>query len=478
MKTSSALAAIFLVSATGMASAQDVGGSKVVADAMQAQTGGKYIAPSCAAEKGNHFKVKSGATYLKTSIETPVPENKARALASGERVITEAIQQNQQDKSAGAWYFLGRIALHQGDLVGADSALRKAQELAPDCKEQIDNLRRIAWVPLVNGAIDLSKQEKNEEALAAYREANTIYAGMPQSFSGMASIYASANQTDSAIVYMKKTVDASRQDPKLATERNTAAFNLGVLYERTGRHQEAIATLREYLGWSPNDADAKKALAIAFRNAGMADSAAVLDKESGVSTAVPVAANADLKAGIEAYNAKKYAEAATLIDKALAAEPYNRDAIATQANAYLALKDGPKLVKAAQRLVALEPLNVPALELLREGHRLAKQPAQQSKVGEQLLAQPVNLEITEVTINPAEATLTGTATGRETSDPKTGKAITPAPMTLTFELLDGKGTVIATQDVTVPALAAGKTEQITVAGKGEGIIAYRYHKKA
>ena len=41
-----------------------------------------YRAPDCGLKSG-HFKVSSGASYLKTGIETDVPDNQQRALDSG-----------------------------------------------------------------------------------------------------------------------------------------------------------------------------------------------------------------------------------------------------------------------------------------------------------------------------------------------------------------------------------------------------------
>jgi tetratricopeptide (TPR) repeat protein len=92
----------------------------------------KYVPPTCGLKAG-HFKVSSGATYLKTGIETEISSNQTRALASGQKVLLEAIQQNGQDKNPAAWYYLGRIYLQQGDIVGADSAFTKAEALSPSC---------------------------------------------------------------------------------------------------------------------------------------------------------------------------------------------------------------------------------------------------------------------------------------------------------------------------------------------------------
>mgnify|MGYP003525011092 CR=1 FL=1 len=70
--------------------------------------------------------------YLKTGIEgTGDPVNRVNALKNGVRVITEAITTAGQGKNPSAWYYLGRIYLQQGDVVGADSAFNRAVAITP-----------------------------------------------------------------------------------------------------------------------------------------------------------------------------------------------------------------------------------------------------------------------------------------------------------------------------------------------------------
>src|SRR5690606_22629649 len=102
-----------------------------VANAMQGAVGSYEPAQCDALDDDLHFKVSSGKVYLKTSIETDVEGNRRRALDNGERVILEAITQNGQANSPGAWYYLGRIYLHKGDIAGADTAFSKALSMAP-----------------------------------------------------------------------------------------------------------------------------------------------------------------------------------------------------------------------------------------------------------------------------------------------------------------------------------------------------------
>ena len=129
-----------------------------------------YRAAECGI-KPNHFKVGSGAGYLKAAIETEVPESKTRILGQGEKVMLEAMQQNGQEKNPAAWYYLGRIYLQQGNLYAADSALTRAEQLAPDCAKDIVGYRRNAWVALVKAGSKFEEEKNADSALALYRQA-------------------------------------------------------------------------------------------------------------------------------------------------------------------------------------------------------------------------------------------------------------------------------------------------------------------
>ena len=59
----------------------------------------------------------------------------------------------------------------------------------------------------------------------------------------------------------------------------------------------------------------------------------------------------------------------------------------------------------------------------------------------------------------------------------TGKPIPAKAVTLTFEFLNASGGVVGSQDVEVPALKAGATQDVKAAGQGQGIAGYRYKQK-
>jgi tetratricopeptide (TPR) repeat protein len=438
----------------------------------------RFTPPECGLKTG-HFKVQSGATYLKTGIETPVPENKTRALNNGKKVLLEALDQNQQEKNPALWYYLGRIYLQEGDIVGADTSLTKAEVLFPACKKHISEVRYMGWVPLVNAGISFNKEEKNDSALALYRQANTVYRDKPMAFLNAGVIFANANQVDSAIVYFQKASQIAEQT-NAVEDRNAATRNWGALLQRAGRHQEAIPVLEKYVGWVPKDVEVKRALASSYRAVGQNDKAKVIEDEVGIAPPAAgqaaAAASADeMSAAVALYNEKKYAEAAAAFEKVLATEPNNRDALYGLANAYVGLKS-PKLADAAARLVAIEPVNEEAVRLLANGQRMAKKESLANKTAVKLLAMPTTVKVSQFAPTATGATITAAATGRE-GETAQGKPLVPKPLVLVFEFLDAKGAVVGNQEVQVPALKAGESHPIEVKADAPGIAAWRYKQQ-
>jgi tetratricopeptide (TPR) repeat protein len=478
--------ALLVLAALGNSAAAQ---QRVIDDRIAKSMPSSYRAAECGI-KPNHFKVSSGASYLKSAIETDVPENRTRILGQGQKVIGEAIRENGQEKNPAAWYYMGRLYLYQGDLYGADSAFKRAAALAPNCVQEMDNYRRNAWVGLVKAGSKFEEEKNADSALALYREAGAIYQGSPVTYYQIASILNDKGQPDSAAVYFGKAADAGA-NAKDTTEikiRDRSAFNQGALLLNKKDYAGATAAFEKYLKWQPNDNEAKRALASAYRGAGQNEKAQALEKDLVASGGAggaggagggggPAAGTQDLMgAGVNLYNDKKYAEAAAAFEKAVAAEPYNRDALSNLSNTYLALKDGPKLLAAATKLVAIEPMNETALKLQGEGYKQSGKVDAAVKTAEQVLALPVDVKISDFAAKPQGADLAATATGRDAQTPS-GKPIAPAPVSLVFEFLDAGGGVVNTQEAQVPALKAGAAQDIKVTAQGAGITAWRYKRK-
>ena len=473
MKIQIVLASMLAGSAAVPAAAQQAAPNSRVVAALPS----RYVPPECGLKPG-HFKVSSGATYLKTGVETEVPDNRNRALASGSKVLLEAIQKDGQEKNPAAWYYLGRIYLQQGDLAGADSSFSKAEVLSPGCKADISKVRYTGWIPLVNGGVEFAKKQQNDSALVLFREANSIYRDKPAAFLNAGVIFANAGQTDSAIVYWEQAAEIAERT-NATEDRNVATRNLGAMYQRANRHKEAVPVLERYLSWVPNDAEVKRALALSYRANGQTEKAVALEKEVGAAPAAPAGppsvAGGAMNEAISLYNAKKYQEAAAAFEKVVASEPYNRDALFGLANSYIGLKNGPKLAETAARLVEIEPMNDEIARMLATGQRMAKKESLANKTATQVLGMPLAVSITQFAPTASGASLTGTATGREAQTPQ-GKPIAAKPVTLIVEFIDIKGTVIANQEVQIPALKPGQSQPIEAKAEGAGITAWRYKR--
>jgi len=443
----------------------------------------KLVDPTCKLDGSGDFRVRSSRVYISEALKNSVAENRARMFNDGVRVNTEAITTGGQAKNPAAWYYLGRSYLHLGDVVGADSAFTRAEALAPACKADIRKFRYQGFAALVNGGIALRQQKQEDSALVLYRAANVLLRDTPVSYSSIADIFASRGAADSAAAYFGIAATMEPTEPTQIKVRNQALFNYAVTLLNNQHQQEAIAPLHRYLGLVPDDVAAQKALAQAFRGAGMADSAAVIEAQlvaavgTGDGSGDDAVSEDDLfDIGVKQFNDKKYADAAATFTRVISLNPTNRDALFNLANAYLALEDGPNLITTAQTLIALEPLSERDRAFLAQGYQFTKN---QDKVLEAFFAREallVNLDVDHFKLTADGATLTGTLTGRDAKD-DAQKPLAPKPLVVSVDFLDKAGNKVGSTDVEIPALPAGQTQPFMAQGKGSGIKGWRYQVK-
>jgi tetratricopeptide (TPR) repeat protein len=429
-----------------------------------------YSDPFCEL-KGTHYKTTAAITNLKNALEITDTAKRVRGLAEGRDILLEAITKNKQWKSSTAWFTLARIYLYQGDVVGADSALTHAQEVSPKCAGTFQGLRYQAWLPVMTAASDFAKANHNDSALVLFRQAAAIDPSNPSAAMGAGVILANQGQTDSAIADFQSVARVSDQ-AKMPDLRNQATLNLALMLQRANRHPEAVAALEQYLGWRPNDVEAKRALAVSYRATGEQEKAQRLDRVAG--GGAPADPNEAMRIGITYYNDKQWAEAAHAFELAVAAAPYNRDALYALSNTYLALEDGPKLVQAAEKLVTIEPMSVDALKLLGAGYRKTNQ-SKALQLAERLFGLGVDVAIQGFMGTADTVTVTGSATGRVAQTAK-GKTIPPGVTALVFEFLDAKGSVVDSASTRIPALRPSVSVPISIRTVGKGIVGWRYRR--
>jgi tetratricopeptide (TPR) repeat protein len=460
---------------TVLASGQLAAQNKLLADAQPA----KYIAPLCPL-KPNNKSVEKAVDQLKKAHDAKTPAEKQAMLGEARLGLTTAIGKESQQANAAAWYYLGRVALLEGDARGADSAFTKAYELNNSCEYDINSHRQNSWAAVANPGLEMLRAGNNDSALALFREANYLYRAMPHVYSYMGVAFANTERSDSAAVYFETALKIAEPDTTLAEDRNAAALNLGLMYQRLGRHQDAMVILRKYLGWNPTDTDARKALAVTFRTAGMEDSARAIEnamvEEFSKSNLDSLNMQDLMAVGVAAFNAQKYADAENAFKKAVEKNPWSRDARYNLANSYLAMKNNEALVAEATKLLEIEPMSEDVLRLLAQGQRGLKQDTAVVKTAERLVALPFSIEVTGFQMGGPSARLIGEATGRIPLDPR-GNPLKTAPVTLVLEFLDQGGKVLVTQELTVPVLKEGEKNPIQQDASAAGIVGWRYRVK-
>jgi tetratricopeptide (TPR) repeat protein len=444
---------------------------------MKIFAGGRYLSPLCSL-KGD-FRTSSAGTYLKTSVEGSEgggrPDNDKRVgiIKKAKDQALAAIEANP--KGGAGWYYLGRSELLLGNLTGADTAFTKAAELAPDCAEEIKGYRQQAWQPLVTAASATKDPAEGEQLL---REANTISRDYPQGFFGMGIIFANTEKYDSAAAYFAIAAEKSQNNPQLAEQRQSALRNLGIMLQAAEKHTEAVTAFRSFLASSPDDAQVRRAMATSLRLSGQAEEAEKIESAMLASSIADGTATMSdlLNRGITLFNEQKYDEAAKFFGMVLEKEPFNHDALFNLANVHFAKKDGAKLVEAAERLIAMEPLNSTNVKLLGEGYRtIGNQDKLLSTIG-QVMAMPTELTIEFFQPQAAGAKLVGSAKGLAAKTIE-DKPLPAAAKTVTFEFLAKDGSVVASKEVAIPALTAGQPHAIDIEVQGAGIIAWRYTAK-
>lgn len=437
----------------------------------------KYQAPLCQL-KGGDFRVSSAATYLKTGVELPDPVKRESQLKKGVTVVTEAITTSGQDKSAPAWYYLGRLNLNLGDLKGADSAFTRAVTLQPDCAEDVKGYRQTAWIALMTPAAEFVRQNNVDSAIALFQQASIISRDFPQGFYNLGVLYANAGKDDSAAVYFKLAQEKASKEERFVKERNGSTFNLAAVLQRMDKHADAAVELKRYLTWEPNDVEAKKALILSLRNTGATAEASQIEQQMLAAGATAgTLTNEDMTSmGVNLFNEKKYAEAAEVFEKVAAASPGDRVALANLANTYLAMKAGDKLIPAAQKLVTMEPLNESNLKYLGEGYRMQNKQEDLIKTVTKLIRMPTSVEVDLFQRKKDGAVVTGHAVGRQAQD-EAAKSLPAAAVTIVVEFLNAEGGIVSSTDVAIPALQPGEKHDWRADGKGEGIIAWRYRAK-
>lgn len=484
----------------------------VVAAPLSAQ---QWIPAKCDLKPG-HFKVNSGVLYLKSASETRFEDKRQKDLKDANKVLMEAVTVNGQEKNPAAWYYLGRYYALTNDLQGADTAFTKASALAPQCQQDIATWRRLFWVPMFNEGVKAYQAGNTDSAIACFRRANAIYDGEPTGFMYLGALFANSSQPDSAVKYFRLAVVAAR-DTQFAPDKRDALLNMARVYHGAQRWDAATAAYRDYLAAYPNDVQAMAGLAAIYSEQKKdaeaqvlytqildhADSASASDLFSagqGIINAVPAEpdtapAGSKCRADTRAKNrtltvrqvalkckaitdsvikdheaslVPRYRVAARAYEAGLVKNPYDREGLYKLSALSQLLGDTARVLPLTQRLYAVDPLSRSTLTRLAGAWQVKGN--KDSALYYLTLADSLSLEVTVGTFAPDEhgAKLGGVFTNL--------KAKPTAPTGITFEFLDAKGAVVASDRQDIAPVDPSGNRAFDIKASGAGIVAWRYRK--
>lgn len=443
------LAALTLIAVTPLVAQQGP-----VADRLFDIGGKPYPENSACRLSGGDFRLTGATTKLTSGLESRIPDTKRRLLAEGRDLTVQSIQSGQSGSSK-AWYYLARFYLQLGDLAGADSAFTKTVALAPACQAEVEVYRLRAWSVLMSAAGAHRGENRTDSAVFLAQAANQIESSRPQSWYVIGAGLLEQHQNDSAEAALLRAMSAPSDTSSNAKAiRQAAAFTVGVIDYNKHDYQGAARSFGEAVRLKPDDSDAKRNLAAALRQAGMADSAAKIERammgaEAGSDAGLTVAQLNDI--GVAQYNQHDFVAAAATFEKILSAEPFNRDALFNLAQSYSGANNFDKLLETSLRLRAMDPLSFSALQLVGMAYRGKHDQPKMLETATALGGATVDVQVTGFTPTATGATLTLKVFGRDGRDIN-DRAIAPAAIPVVFEFLNKDGAVVTTSEATIPAV--------------------------
>jgi tetratricopeptide (TPR) repeat protein len=229
--------------------------------------------------------------------------------------------------------------------------------------------------------------------------------------------------------------------------------------------QPAIASYKELVVAYPSNAEAAGSLASIYVQAGRrSEAVSVFDGLFAHPGDLSASDLYDL--GQRLVSSRLWAPGIKAYALALERNPYHRNALSELGSAYVETKDGANAVATLQRLVVLDPMNKMALHLMGQAWDLRGQTDSARKYTVASDSLSVDITIASMVPDSSGVTLTGVATNAGSAAAKVTH--------LTVEFLDVKGAVLATQEVDIPAVPAGGSQQFQAHAAAKGAVGWRY----
>ena len=464
----------------------------------------------CKIEDGKPFQLASARIYLQKATSGK-PDEKPKHLQNSVKVLTE--NADRIGNPVGRNWMIGRSMVQWLDLRGPlnftatrgelgyatdpnapvnilavmDTVFAAVEQQAPECADTTTRYRRYVWGRIINASQSALGNGQLDSAEYYAQQSMLVYRKSPHAPNILAMIALRKNDIPNQIKYYQQTIELSGTDTSVAKLRKSAMFNLGVLKsgqaeaasgeQQKALYREAAEIFRTYNREFPGDPNGQQGLARALN--AMGDTAAV----AGIYA--EMLANPDkftegqlFEAGVAAYAAKKYSDAAKLYEMGLTKNPYDRAALGNAAATYFVMNDPEHMGDVVRRLIEIEPSNAENYKLMAGVYQIRQRAATDDKLKKPLTdsilkyldlekSLPVHVQVTQFSHSGARHQLAGTVKNRSKA---------AASYQLKFEFLDKDGKVVARQNKDVGPVNPDESKEFTINVVQSGIVGYRYAK--
>lgn len=302
------------------------------------------------------------------------------AAVAAEAAIAQDARNPLPYKQAGQAY----IGLAQ--YAKADSVLDEAEELRPVYGPEIDQMREQAWIELYRQGADLLNQERYQEVVPIYEQANMLFDQRPEIMALLGQVHLQLGNTDPAVTNLRRALEIINSDRINEMDSTTAEMwrdqaeeippVLAQAYISAQRLPEAVSVIRPLLEADPTNAAYARTLASIYAQMGQQDSVRAVYQRMEQAAGSNLTAYDYQVIGLGFYEVEDYASAANSLASALRIAPRDRDAAEwrTRAIFYNPQRQGTdpdralqqQLAEAAQVWIDLDPNSAIAYTILAQ----------------------------------------------------------------------------------------------------------------
>lgn len=409
--------------------------------------------------------------------------------------LASALKAVQEDaRNATGWLMAGRAYAGLGDFAGADSAFRRAEELHPPYAEELVADREAAWAQVYNLAADAYQRGDLAESIALFEQADRLSRRWPYALVILGWLYTQQGDNERALNAYRAALEifaggvpenaGEEQAAEWRTRHAEAVQEAGRLLIAAGQTAEAEAVYRKFLEISPGHVAAMIGLAQVVGGEEADRLYAELVGQEGLSEEQLFQIGAGL------YEAGRYDGAAEAFRKAVALNPFSRDAHFNLAQSLyqrareLQPAEGTapppelrgvleEMIRASEQTRAVDPNNRDLFRMLAYSYRglsnmatdQAEKAQWEGEVAKVVQAyEAVTFEIYDIAFAREDAGI------RMSGTLENLKLAEGATVRLRVSVLGDGGAVIGSDDVEVRAPAQGETVSFSAVLEVPGMI--------